>query len=137
MCWENIKKLASKPKYLALWGVVAVVVGALYIGPLTDQAQYHAFAWTFALVFPVLVGFIVAMQWYNKSERKTCPGTASTGGVLGGIAGIITVGCPACPLILLSWFGLAAGATGGILGGPWIKLVSLIVLGVAAYWAAK
>lgn len=137
MCKETIKKILITPKYLLIGIVVAVLVGWLYMGPLTIQDNYDAFAWTFALVFPVLVGFIVAAQVYNKTERKTCPGTASTGGVLGGIAGIITVGCPACPLILLSWLGLAAGATGGVLGGPWIKLISLIVLGVSAYWAAK
>lgn len=134
---ENIGKALSKPKYLGIFGVVAIFVGWLYMGPLTIQDNYNAFAWVFALLFPILVGFIVAMQVYNKTERKTCPATASTGGFLGGIAGIITVGCSACPLILFSWFGLAAGATGGILGGPWVKLVSLVVLGVAAYWAAK
>lgn len=134
---ENIIKLFEKPKYLGIWGVVTVFVGWLYIGPLTVQDNYNAFAWIFALVFPLLVGFIVAMQVYNKTERKTCPATASTGGILGGVVGIITVGCAACPLILFSWLGLAAGASGGILGGPWIKLISLVVLGVSAYWAAK
>lgn len=137
MCWKKIKALAANPKYLTMWGVVAVIVGWLYMGPLTIQDNYDAFAWIFAILFPIMVGFIVAMQMYNKAEQKTCPGTASTGGILGGIAGIITVGCPACPLILFSWLGLAAGATGGVLGGPWVKLASLVVLGVAAYWAAK
>ncbi|MBI5072875.1 hypothetical protein HZA99_03585 [Candidatus Woesearchaeota archaeon] len=137
MSMENIMKIIEKPKYLGIWGVVAVFVGWLYIGPLTIQENYDLFAWVFALVFPLLVGFIVAMQTYNLTERKTCPASASTGGVLGSIAGIITVGCPVCPLILLSWLGLAAGGTGGVLGGPWIKLISLIVLGISAYWAAK
>ncbi len=137
MCWENIKKMLSKPKYLGIFVVVAVVVGWLYMVPLTIQGNYDAVAWLFALLFPVLVGFIVAMQIYNRTERKTCPTTASTSGALGTVAGIITVGCPACPLILLSWLGLATGAAGGILGGPWIKLLSLVVLGISAYWAAK
>lgn len=137
MSMENILKLFEKPKYSGIWGVVTVFVGWLYIGPLTIQENYDLFAWVFAILFPLLVGFIVAMQIYNQMERKTCPASASTGGVLGGIAGIITVGCPLCPLILFSWFGLAAGATGGVLGGPWVKLISLIVLGISAYWTAK
>lgn len=137
MCWENIKKLASDPKYLLLWVAVAVVVGGLYIGPLTNQDNYNTFGWLFAVLFPVLVGFVIAMQVYNAKERKSCPATASAGGVLGGLVGLVTVACPLCPLVLLGWLGLAAGATGGLLGGPWVKLASLVVLGLSAYWAAK
>ncbi len=133
---KNGIKVLTNPKYLVIFGIVAVFVGWLYIGPLTNQDNYDAVGWLFAILFPILVGFIVAMQWYNLTERKTCPATASTGGVLGSLAGIVTVACPACPLILMSWFGLAVGA-GGIFGGPWVKLASLAILLLSAYWAAK
>ena len=137
MSMENIMKIIEKPKYLGIWGIITIFVGWLYIGPLTIQDNYNLFGWVFAILFPILVGFIVAMQMHNLTERKTCPASASTGGIIGGIVGIITVGCPACPLILFSWLGLATGATGGVLGGPWVKLASLVVLFVSAYWAAK
>ena len=80
---ENGIKVLTNPKYLGIFVVVAVFVGWLYVGPLTDQSKYNAVGWLFAILFPILVGFIVAMQWYNLTERKTCPATASTGGVLG------------------------------------------------------
>jgi hypothetical protein len=137
MSLENIKKMFSKGKYFGVFVVVAVFVGWLYMGPLTIQDNYNAFGWLFALLFPALVGFIAAMQLYNLSERKTCPAIANAGGFLGGIVGMVTVACPLCPLLLLGWLGLATGATGGILGGPWVKLASLVVLGLSAYWAAK
>ncbi|MBI4155581.1 hypothetical protein HY498_05890 [Candidatus Woesearchaeota archaeon] len=137
MSFNNIIVRLSKLKYLLIFLVVAILVGWLYIGPLTNQEVYDAVGWIFAILFPILVGLIVSLQVYNLSERKTCPTSATSSGILGGIAGIITVGCPACPLILLSWVGLGAGATGGILGGPWIKLVSLVILFLAVYWASK
>ena len=136
MSINNIMKL-GKPKYFLIFLLVAVFISWLYIGPLTDQHMYTALGWIFAILFPILVGLIVSLQVYNLSERKTCPSSATSSGIIGGIAGIITVGCPACPLILLSWIGLGAGATGGILGGPWIKLGSLIVMILAVYWASK
>ncbi len=137
MTINNILERISKPKYLLIFIITTVLMGWLYIGPLTDQNMYNAVGWIFAILFPILVGLIVSLQVYNLSERKTCPTSATSSGIIGGVAGIITVGCPACPLILLSWIGLGAGATGGILGGPWIKLASLIVMGLAVYWASK
>ena len=137
MSINNIIVRLSKPKYFLIFLLVAVFIGWLYIGPLTNQDNYNAVGWIFAILFPILVGLVVSLQVYNITERKTCPSPATSSGIIGGIAGIITVGCPACPLILLSWVGLGAGATGGILGGPWVKIVSLVVMILSVYWASK
>ena len=134
---KNVFQFAKKPGYIALFVLVMGAVAWLYMGPLTIQDNYDAIAWIFAIAFPILVGLIVASQVYNIREVKTCPTSATSGGILGSVAGIITVGCPACPLVLLGWLGLGAGATGGVLGGPWIKLASLFVLVLALYWATK
>ncbi len=130
-------RIFKKVNYALIFFVVAILIAWLYMGPLTIQDNYDAIAWIFAIVFPVIVGLIVANQVYNIREVKTCPTSATSGGILGSVVGIITVGCPACPLVLLGWLGLGAGATGGVLGGPWIKLASLLVLVLALYWATK
>lgn len=137
MSLENIRKALEKPKYFLAFLVTAVFVGFLYMGLLTDPALYGAIGWVFACLFPLLVGLIVAMQWYNLAERKSCSTPAAGGGIFGGIAGIITAACPACPSVLLSLLGLGGGVAGGILGGPWIKLGSLAVLMWSLYQAVK
>ena len=137
MVLSNAFRVFKKGNYFLLFLIVALVVGWLYIGPLTNTEVYDIVAWIFAILFPILVGLIVSNQVYNLKEVKTCPASATTGGVIGGIAGIVTVGCPVCPLVLLGWLGLGAGATGGILGGPWIKIASLVVLIIALNWATK
>ncbi len=137
MSLHNILKTLREPKYFLVFLITTVLIGWLYIWPLTNQEMYDAIGWMFAILFPIFVGLIVSLQIYNISERKTCPTSATSGGILGGVTGIITVGCPACPLILLSWLGLGVGSTGGFLGGAWLKLVSLVVLLISVYWASK
>jgi hypothetical protein len=137
MAFENIGKPLSKPKYLLIWALTAVFLMWLYIGPLTAQGEYHIFGWFFAVTFPILAGGILAGQWYNFSERKTCPVSATSGGILGGIIGIVTVACPLCVPVLLAWLGLAAAIPGAILGGPWLKAISLVLLVLALYWATS
>lgn len=137
MAFENVSNLLTKPKYLLIWLVTTVVIGWLYIGPLTNQSAYNTLGWIFAIVFPILSGGIVAGQVYNLSESKTCPATATTSGVLGWLAGVITVGCPMCPAILLGWIGLGTALPSALLGGPWLKLISLVLLVLGLYWATS
>lgn len=137
MAFENVKKLLKNPKYLGIWAITAAIIMWLYIGPLTNQALYNALAWTFAIAFPILAAGVITGQYYNLTERKTCPINATSGGIIGGILGIITVGCPICPAILLGWIGLGAALPGALLGGPWLKLISLIILVLALHWTTS
>ncbi len=130
-------RVFKKGSYFLIFLITAIIIAWLYIGPLTNQEVYDTVGWIFVILFPILVGLIVSNQVYNLREAKTCPTSATAGGFIGGIVGIVTVGCPLCPLVLLGWLGLGAGATGGILGGPWIKLGSLVVLILALYWSTK
>jgi hypothetical protein len=137
MAFENVGKLLSAPKYLLIWAVSAALLMWLYIGPLTNQDMYNALGWIFAVVFPVLAGGIIAGQWHNLTANKTCPVSATSGGLVGGILGIVTVACPLCPAVLLGWIGLGAALPGAVLGGPWLKLVSLVLLVLGLYWATS
>ena len=121
MSLHNILKNLREPKYFLIFLITTVLIGWLYIGPLTNQDAYDAIGWMFAILFPIFVGLIVSLQIYNISERKTCPTSATSGGILGVVVGIITVGCPACPLILLSWFGCR--------GNWWISWRALAKIG--------
>ena len=47
---ENGIKVLTNPKYLGIFGVVAVFVGWLYIVLLTDQSKYDAVGWSFAIL---------------------------------------------------------------------------------------
>lgn len=135
MAFEKLSQVIKKPKYLLIWLVVAVLIGWLYIGPLTDQNAYNALGWIFAVLMPLLTGALISTQVYNLTENKVCPATATTGGVLGWVTGIITVGCPMCPAILLGWLGLGTALPSALLGGPWLKLVSLVLLAMGLYWS--
>lgn len=137
MAFDNVGKLLSTPKYLGMWAVSAAILMWLYIGPLTNQEAYNAFGWIFAIVFPVLAGGTLAGQWYNLAERKTCPVSATSGGILGSILGIVTVACPLCPAVLLGWIGLFSGAGGALFGGPWLKAISLVLLVLALHWSTS
>ena len=137
MAFENVGKILSTPKYLTILVMSAAIFMWLYIGPLTNQEAYNTFGWVFAIVFPILTGGIIAGQWYNLSERKTCPASATSGGILGSVIGLVTVACPVCPAILLGWLGLAAAIPSAILGGPWLKAISLVLLLLALYWATS
>ncbi len=137
MAFENLGKVLSTPKYLGILVVSAAILMWLYIGPLTNQANYNAFGWIFAMAFPILAGGIIAGQWYNLAESKTCPASATVGGIIGTLAGIVTVACPICPLVLLGWIGLAAGTGGALFGGPWLKAISLILMVLALYWSTS
>lgn len=133
----NPLRVLTRINYFLIFLVVTIVMAWLYIGPLTNTEVYDTLAWIFAVAFPILVGLIVSNQIYNLKESKTCPASSTAGGIIGGITGIITVGCPLCPLILLGWLGLGTGVAGGILGGPWIKIASLVILALALYWSTK
>ena len=137
MAFEELSWIWRKGTYFLTWLVTTLVVGWVYIGPLTDQDQYDAIGWIFALVFPVLVGATVAVQIANYREQKGCPLNATGGGVGGAILGIVTVGCSTCPAILLGWIGLGAAIPGALLASPWLKLTSLLLLVVALFWASK
>lgn len=137
MVFEKVQLIWKRPVYFFIWVITTLVVGWLYIGPLTNQEAYDATGWIFALVFPVLVGAMVAVQAANYRERKGCPLNATGGGVGGSILGIVTVGCSTCPAILLGWIGLGAVVPSAFLASPWLKLASLLLLVLALFSASK
>ena len=137
MAFEKVSWIWKKRTYFLTWLVTTLVVGWVYIGPLTDQEAYDAMGWIFALVFPALVGAMVAVQVANYREQKGCPLNATGGGVGGTILGIVTVGCSTCPAILLGWIGLGAAIPGSLLASPVLKLTSLVLLVIALFWASR
>ena len=137
MAFEKVSWIWKKRTYFLIWLVTTLGVGWVYIGPLTDQEAYDAMGWIFALVFPVLVGILVAVQISNYREQKGCPVNATSGGAGGAILGIVTVGCSTCPAILLGWIGLGAAIPGSLLASPWLKLPSLFLLLLAPFWASR
>lgn len=137
MAFENVRKIASEPAYLGIWAIGTGMLLWLYIGPLTDQARYDAVSWMFAITFPILAGGFVAGQWYNLTELKTCPASATGSGILGTILSIITVACPLCASVLFGWIGFGAALPAALLGGPWLKLTGLVLLFFAFYCATS
>lgn len=133
----NATLIWKKPRYLLVWLVTTLAVGGLYIGLLTDPAAYDAMGWIFALAFPVLTGATLAVLVANYRERKACPLNAAGSGVGGSVLGISTIGCSACPALLLGWIGLGAAVPSAFLASPWIKLGSLLLLVAALFWAGK
>ena len=137
MAFEKVRLIWKRPIYFFIWLIATLVVGWLYIGPLTNEEAYDAMGWVFALAFPVLVGATLAVQVANYREQKACPLNATGGGLGGSILGIFTVGCSTCPAILLGWIGLGAAVPSAFLASPWLKLTSLLLLVVALFWASK
>lgn len=137
MAFEKVSWIWKKRTYFLIWLVTTLAVGWVYIGPLTDQEAYDAMGWIFALVFPVLVGALIAVQISNYREQKSCPVNATSGGAGGAILGIVTVGCSTCPAILLGWIGLGAAIPGSLLASPWLKLPSLFLLLLSLFWASR
>jgi len=137
MAFENVKLIWKRPVYFFIWLLAALVVGWLYIGLLTDPEAYDAVGWVFALAFPVLTGATLVVLVANYQEQKACPLNAAGSGVGGGVLGIFTVGCSACPALLLGWIGLGAAVPSAFLASPWLKLASLLLLVAALFWAGK
>ena len=137
MAFEQVSWIWKKRTYFFTWLITALVVGGTYVGVLTDPEAYDAAGWVFALVFPVLVGALVAVQVANYREQRSCPLNATGGGVGGTILGIVTVGCVTCPAILLGWIGLGAAIPGTLLASPWLKLSSLLFLVLGLFWASS
>jgi hypothetical protein len=137
MAFEKVRLIWKRPIYFFIWLIATLVVGWLYIGPLTNEEAYDAMGWVFGLAFPVLVGATLAVQVANYREQKACPLNATGGGLGGSILGIFTVGCSACPAILLGWIGLGAAVPSAFLASPWLKLTSLLLLVLALFWASK
>ncbi|MBI2988277.1 MAG: hypothetical protein HYY45_16035 [Deltaproteobacteria bacterium] len=137
MAFEKVRLIWKRPIYFFIWLIATLVVGWLYIGPLTNEEAYDAMGWVFALAFPVLVGATLTVQVANYREQKACPLNATGGGLGGSIVGIFTVGCSTCPAILLGWIGLGAAVPSAFLASPWLKLASLLLLVVALFWASK
>jgi hypothetical protein len=137
MAFENVSWIWRKPTYFLIWLISTLVVAWLYIGALTNPEAYDALGWFFAVVFPILTGATLAVQVANYRERKDCPVSSTGGGLTGGILGIVTVACPVCPSILLGWIGLGAAVPSSVLGGPWLKLLSLVFLALALHWASS
>ena len=137
MAFEKVRLIWKRTIYFFIWLIATLVVGWLYIGPLTNEEAYDAMGWVFALAFPVLVGATLAVQVANYREQKACPLNATGGGLGGSILGIFTVGCYTCPAILLGWIGLGAAVPSAFLASPWLKLTSLLLLVVGLFWASK
>ncbi|MGH8701088.1 MAG: hypothetical protein ACREVR_07905 [Burkholderiales bacterium] len=137
MAFEKVRLIWKRPMYFFIWLLATLVVGWLYIGLLTDPEAYDAMGWVFALTFPVLVGAMLAVLVASYREQKTCPLNATGSGLGGSLLGIFTVGCSACPALLLGWIGLGAAVPSAFLASPWIKLASLLLLVAALFWAGK
>ena len=137
MAFEQVVRIWKKPAYFLIWLITTLIVGWIYIGPLTNQEAYDVVGWIFAVAFPVLVGATAAVQVANYREQKGCPVNATAGGGSGSLLGIVTVGCATCPAILLGWIGLGAAIPGALLASPWLKLTSLGLLVLALSWASR
>lgn len=137
MAFEKVRLIWKRPMYFFIWLLATLVVGWLYIGLLTDPEAYDAMGWVFALAFPVLTGATLAVLVANYREQKACPLNAAGSGLGGSVLGIFTVGCSACPALLLGWIGLGAAVPSAFLASPWIKLASLLLLVAALFWAGK
>ena len=137
MAFEKVQLIRKRPMYFFIWLLATLVVGGLYIGLLTNLEAYDAMGWVFALAFPVLTGATLAVLVANYREQKACPLNAAGSGLGGSVLGIFTVGCSACPALLLGWIGLGAAVPSAFLASPWIKLASLLLLVAALFWAGK
>jgi hypothetical protein len=137
MAFEKVQLIWKKPGYFFIWLLATLAVGSLYIGLLTDPGAYDAMGWVFALAFPVLTGATLAVLVANYREQKACPLDAAGSGLGGSVLGIFTVGCSACPALLLGWLGLGAAVPSAFLASPWLKLASLALLVAALSWAGK
>ena len=137
MAFEKVQLIWKRPMYFFIWLLATLVVGWLYIGLLTNLEAYDAMGWVFALAFPVLTGATLAVLVANYRGQKACPLNAAGSGLGGSVLGIFTVGCSACPALLLGWIGLGAAVPSAFLASPWIKLASLLLLVAALFWAGK
>ena len=137
MAFEKVQLIRKRPMYFFIWLLATLVVGGLYIGLLTNLEAYDAMGWVFALAFPVLTGATLAVLVANYREQKACPLNAAGSGLGGSVLGIFTVGCSACPALLLGWIGLGAAVPSAFLASPWLKLASLLLLVAALFWAGK
>ena len=137
MAFEKVQLIWKRPMVFFIWLLATLVVGWLYIGLLTDPEAYDAMGWVFALAFPALTGATLAVLVANYREQKACPLNAAGSGLGGSVLGIFTVGCSACPALLLGWIGLGAAVPSAFLASPWIKLSSLLLLVAALFWAGK
>ena len=137
MAFEKVQLIWKRPMVFFIWLLATLVVGGLYVGLLTDPEAYDAMGWVFALIFPVLVGAMLAVLVTSYREQKACPLNAAGSGLGGSVLGIFTVGCSTCPALLLGWIGLGAAVPSAFLASPWIKLASLLLLVAALFWAGK
>jgi hypothetical protein len=137
MAFENVASIWQRPRTFLIWLVTTLLIGWLYIGPLTDQEAYGPAGWVFALLFPVLVAATVAVQVANYQQARACPVQAVGGGIGGSLFGIFTVGCASCPAILAGWIGLGSAIPSSLLASPWLKLGSLFLLFLSLYWSSS
>lgn len=144
MALSYVSKVLSKGKYWAWFLIPSAVIAILYIAVLTNHKNYGAqgpgylvFNWLFAILMPLFIGLVIAVQVYSLKEEKTCPRTSTTSGFFGGLLGITTVACPMCPAIFLGWLGLAAAVPSAILSSVWLKGLSLVLLVVSLLFATK
>lgn len=137
MAFEKVRLIWTRPMYFLIWLIATLIVGWLYVGPLTDEEAYDATGWVFAAAFPILTGATLAVLVANYREQKACPLNAAGSGLGGSVLGIFTVACSTCPALLLGWIGLGAAVPGALLASPWTKLASLLLLVAALFWAGK
>lgn len=144
MAFSYVKKVLSKGKYWAWFLIPAIIVFVLYTAVFANTKEFGAqgpgylvFNWAFAIVMPLLIGLVIAVQAYNQCENKTCPVGGTATGVVGGIIGIATVACPMCPAVLLGWVGLAAAIPSALLASVWVKGLSIVLLLLALGFATK
>ncbi len=144
MALSYISKVLEKGKY---WGWLLIPAGIVFIlytaifadpGAFGAEGPWHLiFNWGFAMLMPLLMGLVIAVQAFNQCERKTCPASGTASGLFGSFIGISTVACPMCPAVLLGWLGLGAAIPSAILSSLWLKSLSLVLLMVALMFATK
>lgn len=135
---DNLLKVIKDPVSLLRWSTVVLLMSLLQYRQFDFQLVvgnlWLLFAWTevvlYILVTLLFALFVMAqtykIRYFGREQKKK-----STGGFLGWVIGIITVGCPACSITIASFIWLSWLIA--ILPFEWLELKVLAV--VLLLWA--
>lgn len=110
----NLLQVIQDPLSLLRWSIVVGLMSLLQYRQFDLQLVignlWLAFAWAevilYVLITLLFAVFVMAqtykIRYFGRWQKKK-----TTGGFLGGIIGIITVGCPACSITIASFIGLS------------------------------